>query len=204
MIRRVPRPRLPLRDWLTIAVAAAIAVGLLWLATQVGHLRRESDALSIALTQQRAQAAEVGLDPVAPPADEIRRDPTVVKGPRGEPGTPGEPGQPGPAGAPGAPGSPGATGVPGPTGPPGPAGPAGPPGPGGADGAPGEPGPPGPAGPRGESGPTGPPGVDGRDGEPPESWTWTDPAGIRHTCTRDSGSLDSAPTYTCTREGIKR
>lgn len=184
------RPRLHFRDWLSIVATAALAVGLLYLATQIGLLRQESDALSIALTQQRGQAEASGQTPVAPPPEEIRRDPTIVKGPPGEQGAPGRSGEPGPAGSPGAPGKPGAPGTPGPTGP---AGAAGVPG---KDGAAGEDGAPGPAG---SPGATGPAGADGKDGEPPASWTWTDHLGTKRTCTRDSGSLDSAPTYTCTR-----
>lgn len=53
----------------------------------------------------------------------------------------------------------------------------------GADGAPGQ---------------DGAPGEDGADGKPPSGWTWTDSAGRTQTCTRDPGSPDSAPTYTCT------
>lgn len=183
------RPRIPLRDWLAIAVAAMLGLGVLWLATQVGTLRTESDALSIALAQQREQAVATGQTPVAPPPEEIKRDPRIVKGPPGEPGRPGADGLPGRPGRDGEDGMDGSPGPPGPSGPPGPAtavtGPRGPQG---------EPGPSGPAGPPGKDG------ADGRDGEPPASWTWTDVLGHVYVCRRDTGSLDSNPTYTCARE----
>ena len=187
------RPRLHLRDWLSIVAVAALGVGFLWLSTQLGILRQESDALAVALTQQREQAQSNGQTPVAPPPEEIRKDPRIVRGAQGEPGEPGPAGFPGADGLNGMPGKPGPAGSPGPAGAdgvPGPAGPAGPAGADGKDGADGAPGPEGPAGPAG---------ADGEDGEPPAGWTWTDPAGIKHTCTRETGSLDSAPTYTCTR-----
>jgi collagen triple helix repeat protein len=87
-------------------------------------------------------------------------------------------------------GEPGAQGVPGPQGLPGSNGRDG------IDGQPGAQGPqgePGPAGPRGDTGSTGP---QGPAGPPPASWTWTF-LGITYTCTRDTGSPDAAPTYTC-------
>lgn len=105
------------------------------------------------------------------------------------------------------PGPVGAAGPAGPQGPPGPpgmsiTGPAGPPGSPGAAGvgATGPAGLPGRDGTNGQDGPTGsagPPGDPGQDGRPPASWTWTDDKGTTYDCTRDSGSPDSAPTYTC-------
>jgi hypothetical protein len=51
---------------------------------------------------------------------------------------------------------------------------------------------PGPPGPTGEKGDTGQAGV------PPAGWTWVDSEGRQQSCARDTGSPDSAPTYTCT------
>lgn len=62
---------------------------------------------------------------------------------------------------------------------------------------PGPAGPPGPTGPAGPTGATGPPGPTGAPGHPPAGWTWTDTAGRQQQCTRDAGSPDTAPTYTC-------
>jgi type II secretory pathway pseudopilin PulG len=102
-------------------------------------------------------------------------------------------------------------GGPGEAGPPGPTGPSGPVGSDGRDGAPGSPGPQGPQGERGVEGPVGPtgppgspgepgpqgePGTDGVNGQPPASWQWTW-LGATFRCTRDDGSPDEAPTYTC-------
>lgn len=44
----------------------------------------------------------------------------------------------------------------------------------------------------------GPTGATGPQGPPVASWSWQDPtSGVTETCTRDSGSPDDAPTYTC-------
>lgn len=41
-------------------------------------------------------------------------------------------------------------------------------------------------------------GPTGQQGPPPAAWTWTDPgSGQDMTCTRDTDSPDTAPTYTC-------
>lgn len=90
----------------------------------------------------------------------------------------------------------------GPQGPIGPSGPTGPRGPSGESIA-GTAGPQGPQGPPGESvtGPQGEPGAagsPGADGKPPASFTWSDLLGRTYVCSRDNGSPDSAPTYTCT------
>jgi hypothetical protein len=88
---------------------------------------------------------------------------------------------------------------------PGPGGPPGPQGPQGAQGPDGDPGPSGPAGPSGpvgvagqpgEAGPAGAKGDPGAAGQPPASWTWSF-LGTTYTCTRDPGSPDAAPTYSC-------
>ncbi len=60
---------------------------------------------------------------------------------------------------------------------------------------------------RGEPGVPGVNGVDGKDGrdgtdgvggQPPAGWSWIDGDGREQTCTRDPGSSDVAPRYTCT------
>ncbi|MBK1785144.1 hypothetical protein [Prauserella cavernicola] len=67
---------------------------------------------------------------------------------------------------------------------------------------------------RGRTGNTGADGVDGQsppclsepnqcrgaDGKPVASWTFVDSLGRTQQCTRDTGSPDTAPTYTCTPE----
>lgn len=73
--------------------------------------------------------------------------------------------------------------------------PAGPAGAAGADST--VPGPAGPAGPAGQTGADGHDGKDGKDGAPPAGWSYTDALGGQHTCSRDTSSPDSAPTYTC-------
>lgn len=50
----------------------------------------------------------------------------------------------------------------------------------------------------GQTGATGAAGPSGPAGPPVAGWTFTDALGMRHTCTRDAGSPDSAATYTCT------
>jgi hypothetical protein len=191
-------PRLHLRDWLSILVVAMLALGFLWLSMRVGISERQADALSVALTQQRDQATESGLTPVAPAPEEIRRDPTIVQG---KPGDQGPPGPPGPSGRDGHPGPSGPPGTPGPNGKPGQEGAAivGPSGPAGAPGSPGPAGAPGAPGKDGANGKDGQDGKNGEDGEPPASWTWVDLLGVTYTCTRNDGSPDSAPTYTCVR-----
>lgn len=183
-------PRLNLRDWLIIAVAAAAVVGFLYLAGQVGKQRQQLDAFSVALTQQREQAQESGQTPVAPAPEDIRRDPKIVQGRPGDPGDPGRPGDPGDPGDPGPSGPPGSPGEP---------------GTGGTDGEPGPPGAAGSPGKDGADGKDGAAGKDGRDGAAPASWTWTDQLGVTHVCKRDADSPDSAPTYTCSRvtEGFR-
>jgi hypothetical protein len=52
----------------------------------------------------------------------------------------------------------------------------------------------------GPPGPTGAPGADGASGapgEPPYSWSYTDPLGVEHTCSRASPFDPTAPTYSC-------
>lgn len=160
----------------------AFALGLALLAVGVVNyvaVRQQNDALSAALDAQRKQAVDAGLDPVAPPAEDVRD--------AGEPGIPGRPGARGRDGADGSDGQPGSPGSPGP------AGGSGQPG---SPGTPGQPGDSGQDGGAGEQGPAGPPGPAGQDGAPPASWTYRDQLGFPHTCTR-SGGPDTAPTYTC-------
>lgn len=132
-------------------------------------------------------------------------------GASGAPGRDGLNGSPGPSGASGRPGT-DATGRPGAdaTGRPGAPGvnatgapgvnATGAPGAPGKDGVDGKDGAPGKDGTNGVDG-TGAPGTSGTsgvDGNPPEAWTWTDPAtGVVYTCTRDVDSPATAPTYTC-------
>lgn len=66
---------------------------------------------------------------------------------------------------------------------------AGLPGANGENGLNGEPGEDGEPGERGQTGPQGP---------PPESFTFTDGSGVKQTCSRDSDSTPTAPTYSCT------
>jgi hypothetical protein len=111
-------------------------------------------------------------------------------GPAGPPGVPGPAGSRGPAGANGFNGARGPVGLNGTDGATGPQGPAGPAGPSGA------PGPSGAAGPAGQAGANGAAGPSGSPGAPPASWTFTF-LRLTFTCTRDAGSPDSAPTYSC-------
>jgi hypothetical protein len=50
---------------------------------------------------------------------------------------------------------------------------------------------------RGTNGTDGADGADGRDGAPPRGWVTTRADGSEETCTRDAGSPDDAPTYSC-------
>lgn len=198
------------RDLVVVATAVLLGV-ILGLVIWAGHRRdRQIDGLSTALAAQRRQASESGQTPVARAPDQVREHPErpTVKpqpGPTGPTGPAGlsivgaridgcdlvlirEDGQEypagpvcGPVGSRGPSGSPGAAGSPGPSGSP------------GADGQDGATGPQGPAGPPGKDGQDG---ADGQDGQPPSSWTWTY-IGVTYRCTRDDGSPDSSPTYTC-------
>lgn len=118
------------------------------------------------------------------------------EGPAGPAGAQGPMGPAGPAGEDGADGRDGVDGKDGKDGKPGPQGPAGEDGTDGTDGADGAQGEPGPVGPAGVDGQDG---TDGQDGEPPAAWTWTDPQppNTTYRCTRNPGSPDSRPTYTC-------
>jgi hypothetical protein len=190
-----------------ILLALAFVYAVATLATQVSSLSR-------ALDVQREAAVRAGQSPAVPGSKEIRKDP----------GTPLP--SPGPTGARGPAGLSivaarvascrlvlvredgreydagpvcGAAGARGPSGSPGPAGSRGPTG---APGAAGQPGQPGAAGPSGPPGPAGKDGRDGTNGQPPAAYTITSPVdGLSYRCTRDAGSPDSAPTYTCSVAG---
>jgi hypothetical protein len=185
-------------------VAVAVPIGLLIYVTDIQH--DQIDALSNALSAQRAQAVQAGQTPVAPPPAQILATPTPMPGPSGPAGPAGAPGRglaaltcdggvwqvtytdgtesggwpcTGPPGPIGPTGTPGATGVP------------------GRQGDPGATGAPGPAGPAGPPGPAGSPGAAGADGQPAASWTWTDELGTHYRCDRDPDSPDKAPSYSC-------
>jgi len=187
------------QDWAMIAAAVlgACMLGYLMYANRVRAA--QIDALSSALAAQRQQAQRAGQTPVAPPPGQILATPTPLKGERGDTGPAGRglaslvclsgswrvqytDGTVDPNAGPC-------------TGPPGPIGAAGAPGTAGQDGQPGTTGAPGPTGP---PGPAGSPGPSGAPGQPLASWTWTSALGIRYTCSRDPGSPDVAPSYTCT------
>lgn len=203
MIVRVERLARHWRMWTLAAVLCVLAGAVIAVAVVVHGQSSQIDGLSTALDAQRKQAQQAGQTPVAKPPGEIKANPE-------RPTVSPEPGPAGPAGANGlsivgarisscrliliredgrefdAGPVCGADGSRGPSGKPGAAGSPGPTGPAGADGATG------PAGPKGD------PGKDGTDGQPPASYTIVSPIdGLTYDCTRDSGSPDSAPTYTC-------
>jgi len=173
MIKPVWR-RISWRDGATLAVAVLLAVLLGWVTYNIGLLRSQNSALASALAQQRQQAQDSGQEPVAPPPDEILRDPTVVEGPSGPEGPQGPAGEDGRDGLPGATGPPGdrgATGAAGADGADGEPGPAGATGPDGATGPQGATGPEGPEGPEGPQGVAGPAGPDCPEGTHPDTVT---------------------------------
>ena len=212
----VPPMSPPMRTWARpVAVAAtglAVAAVVLLLGRAGGAESARADgAQAVAATAQvQAQAGldlateverrcalggamAVDLDALCGKAARVRE----VVGPTGASGAPGRDGQDGTDGRDGTPGVPGPTGAPGPTGPPGPPGVdgVGTPGPAGKDGAPGKDGQPGKDG---ANGADGAPGKDGAPGQPPAGWTFVDGGGQLQWCTRDVGSPDTSPTYTCT------
>jgi hypothetical protein len=191
--------------WAWLAVALVGAVVLAFGAYELGQMRAQRDALAVALDLQRQQAVESGQTPVAPAAEEVRRDPQVMEGEQGPPGPPGPAGPAGPRGlvgptGPAGPeGNPGAPGEAGPAGQGGPAGSTGEQGPAGSqglpgadgqagqDGADGEQGPAGPEGPAGPTGPAGPPGPACPDGWHPEERTVLTPPETWVVCVQDQG-----------------
>lgn len=175
---------------LFVGFCAALLLGLIWAGWGVWSLSERGDALAsqqqsaATIAQQLAtQVRQLGATPVVQP-------PAAVSGPAGAQGPAGQNGANG-VGIPGPPGSPG---LPGPTGGPGPTGV-----PGGA-GAPGAAGSPGQDGQAGAPGPAGPQGQPGAAGSPPAGWSWQDTSGTTFQCSRNAGSSDSSPTYTCTSQ----
>lgn len=176
---------------------AALAVGLVVVAVMLGvgyrmvsDLGTRADANAVAAQQLAEQIRADGGTPVVEPPVPGERGPVGPQGPEGPPGRDGEDGRDGAKGTDGttppclaAPGQcRGADG----TGFPGPQGEPGTDGQDGRDGAPGE------------KGDQGDPGMPGTNGQPPAGWTWVDQTGRTQSCTRDAGSPDTAPTYTCT------
>lgn len=134
----------------------------------------------------RQQIKSAGKTPVAPdPTKAVANLPDRAAvpvpipgppGPKGDKGDPGASGKPAPTITP-SPGASGAAGV------------------NGVDGAAGSPG---PAGVQGEPGPAGVDGKDGADGQPPEGWTYTDPAtGADMDCERAADFDPDHPRYEC-------
>lgn len=169
-----------------VAVLGVIALGwgVLSLKAYVDDLSQQQSAAAVVAQRLASQLHTLGVTPVVQP-------PAPLNGPAGPAGPAGVQGIPGPAGSPG---------IPGPTGVPGPTGPTGAPGATGQPGAPGTQGQDGATGPTGPQGPPGPSGAQGPPGQPPAGWSWQDKHGTTFTCTRDAGSPDSAPTYTCTSQ----
>jgi hypothetical protein len=171
------------------AAAIVLAVSLLgggaWVALKLAALQGQADSNAQIAQQLADQVEGLGATPVVQPPQAGEQGPQGQAGPPGRDGDDGNDGAPGPTGPSGAAGQPGEPGEP------------------GVDGIAGESGPAGPPGPQGDPGPPGAdgqPGQDGATGQPPASWTWTDAVGRTQSGTRDPGSPDSAPTYTCTAE----
>jgi hypothetical protein len=173
--------------WLSLSVAGLFVAAALLYAHSQTSVEQQSSAADAA-QMLAAQVRGLGATPVVAPPTAIE-GPPGVQGAAGRNGANGQPGGGGQPGAQGQPGQSGATGPVGSTGPSGSPGVGGQPGPNGNDGAAGEQGPQGIAGPQG---------ADGQPGQPPAGWKWTDTeSGATFTCSRDPGSPDDAPTYTC-------
>lgn len=175
-------------------VLAAAAIGLvLWLGGKSrdleAALRSDGTGLRADVTALRDQVRGLGGTPVVPERG--------TPGPDGLPGADGRDGRDGTNGQNGTDGStppclsepPQCRGANGADGSDGQAGKAGQDGVAGKDGADGT---------NGTNGVDGRNGVDGQQGPPPAGWTWTDSDGRQQSCARNTGSPDSAPTYTCT------
>ena len=166
----------------------ALSAGLLVVAVMIGvgyrtidDLGKRADANAVVAQQLAEQIRASGGTPMVQPPVPGERGPVGPQGPEGPPGEDGVDGTTPPCLAePGQCRGADGTGVPGP---PGPTGPPGPPGVDGVDG---------------QDGQDGTPGQDGADGRPPAGWTWVDGDGRTQSCSRDPGSPDEAPTYTCT------
>lgn len=182
------------RDWILITLTIVIVGLLVTFSYEYSSARAQRDGLARGLANARAQLKASGQTPSAPPPQVILNNPKAAVGPAGATGDEGPVGPPGPQGPRGENGGMGS---------PGPLGPSGAPGEAGKDGSTGAAGDAGPAGPQGDAGPAGAAGSDGKDGQPPASWTWTDPLTmVKFECDRDSGSPDSAPTYTCAPQSM--
>lgn len=174
------RRRTRRRNWQgdLVAVLAALLAGAAFLtvkqlASDLYDANQARDALA-------TQVQKLGGTPVAGPPGSRGEAGKSIVGPRGPTGPPGPSGSPGKTGKPGASGSPGAAGA------------SGSPGAAGANGSPG------PGGVQGEPGPAGADGKDGADGQPPEGWTYTDPAtGADMDCERADNFDPQHPRYTC-------
>lgn len=168
--------------WLLLGV---VLVGLAVLGVAVLSFMDQKNELQRSVTALAEQVTSLGGTPVVQPPG--------IPGPTGAAGTDGRDGRDGTDGttAPCATEPAQCRGEPGRTGPPGDTGEVGETGPPGQDatGVPGQPGVPGQTGQKGDT---------GQQGPPVASWTWTDADGRQQSCTRDVGSPDSAPTYTCT------
>ena len=183
---RDSRGRVLLWAFVAVGLAGVVLLGIAFFVFRSGAATRDEEQdRTIATLEIQSDANAQDAQALADQVKQLGATPVVEPSQPGERGPRGEQGPPGRDGAPG---------------------PQGPAGPQGADGAPGMLGPAGPAGeqgPEGAQGEPGPAGVDGQDGaagadgQPPASWTWTDVAGRTQSCTRDAGSPDSAPTYTC-------
>lgn len=169
---------------------AVVMAGLLAVTVAVLGGKSREEELQRSVVALAEQVTQLGGTPVVQPPG--------IPGPEGPQGQAGEDGADGrdgvdgttppcatePAQCRGEPGRPGVDGV----------------GEQGEQGLPGEPGQdatgvPGPPGAPGSPGEKGDP---GQNGAPPAGWTWTDNAGRQQSCSRDPGSPDSTPTYTCT------
>jgi hypothetical protein len=168
-----PGNRRRIVTWLVLTVALVAAAAVLFLVLDARGRDRER-ALNESVTALAQQVRQLGGTPVVQP-----------------PGIPGPEGQSGRDGTNGRDGRDGVT----------PPCVSEPPQCRGADGEPGEPGEAGPSGQGGQNGQDGTPGKDGTDGvdgQPPASWSWVDGDGRTQSCTRNAGTPDTAPTYTCT------
>lgn len=173
MIRRIGT--WSLRDWLVVGagVISAVLIGAGLSAMYVQH--QQIQALKQALVAEQQATEERGDKPVAPRPNDLLNDPRFrgARGEDGEDGKDGEDGEDGEAGPPGRDARDGKNGKDGVD---------------GADGVDGT---------DGADGQDGAQGAKGDKGEPPYQYRYQDPHGRWHTCTRDEGSPDDRPTYTC-------
>lgn len=175
--------------WFALASALALAL-LAWVVITMQGLSHDLRTANDARDALARQVQTLGHKPVAGPPGS-RGEPgqsiTGQRGPKGDTGASGKPAptltpSPGASGASGAPGKPGSDStVAGPTGPP------------GANSTVA-----GPTGPAGQNGRDGTNGTDGKNGQPPDGWTYTDPAtGADMDCERVSDFDPDHPRYEC-------